>query len=249
MDTKKIEAVISWKGPSTIRYVQCFLSFANFYRIFIQNYSKIAAPLTKLTYKDKLEWSVEAHQAFEALKKAFTTVPILIHPDFQKPFFLESDASDFALGAVLSQLSEDGRLHPVAFHSRKFMTTEINYEIHNKELLAIVDSFQEWRHFLEGAQHLVTVYTDHKNLEYFMSAKVLNQRQAQWSISLSRFNFIITYRPGTQQIRSDALSRRAYLIPKKGDAAYDQQRSTLLKPEQLQLRTTHITTSMDVAFL
>ena len=129
------------------------------------------------------------------------------------------------------------------------MAAAINYEIHDKELLAIVDSFQEWRHFLEGAQHPVMVYTDHKNLEYFMSTKVLNRRQARWSISLSRFNFIITYRLGTQQIQSDALSRRAYLAPKEGDTAYNQQRSTLLKPEQLQLRTTHITTSMDVAFL
>jgi hypothetical protein len=103
------------------------------------------------------------------------------------------DASDFALGAVLSQPDKDGRLHPVAFHSRKFTAAEINYEIHDKELLAIVDSFQEWRHFLEGAQHPVTVYTDHKNLEYFMSAKVLNRRQARWSISLLRFNFVITY--------------------------------------------------------
>ena len=178
MDPKKIEAIISWKRPSTVRDVQCFLGFANFYLIFIQNYLKIAAPLTKFTCKDKLEWSVEANQAFEALKKAFITAPILIHPDFQKPFFLESDASDFAFGAVLSQPSEDGHLHPVAFHSRKFTAAEINYEIHDNELLAIVDSFQEWPHFIEGAQHLVTVYTDHKNLEYFMSAKVLNRQQA-----------------------------------------------------------------------
>ena len=192
---------------------------------------------------------MEADQAFEALKKAFTIAPILIHPDFQKFFFLESDASDFALEAVLSQPSEDGRLHLIAFHLQKFTAAEINYEIHDQELLAIVDSFQEWQHFLEGAQHPVMVYTNHKNLEYFMSAKVLNQRQARWSIWLSCFNFIITYRPGTQQIWSDALSRRAYLAPKEGDAAYDQQQSTLLKPEQLQLRTTHITTSMDVAFL
>jgi hypothetical protein len=129
-----------------------------------------------LTRKDKLKWNAEANQTFETLKKAFTMVPILTHPDFQKLFFLETDASDFALGAVLSQPDKDGRLHPVAFHSRKFTAAEINYEIHDKELLAIVHSFQEWRHFLEGAQHSVTVYTDHKNLEYFMSAKVLNQR-------------------------------------------------------------------------
>ena len=87
---------------------------------------------------------MEADQAFEALKKAFTTVPILIHPDFQKPFFLKSNASDFALGVVLSQPSEDGRLYHIAFHLRKFTAAEINYEIHDKELLAIVDSFQEW---------------------------------------------------------------------------------------------------------
>lgn len=176
MDPQKIRTVIEWKKPATIRDVQCFLGFANFYRIFIRNYSKIAAPLTRLTCKDKLEWNAEADQAFETLKKALTMAPILTHPDFQKPFFLETDASDFALGAVLSQPDKDGRLHPVAFHSRKFTAAEINYEIHDKELLAIVDLFQEWRHFLEGAQHPVTVHTDHKNLEYFMSAKVLNRR-------------------------------------------------------------------------
>jgi hypothetical protein len=182
-----------------------------------------------LTRKDKLEWNVEADQAFETLKKVFTTV----HLDFQKPFFLETDASDFALGVVLSQPDKDGRLHPVTFHSRKFTVAEINYEIHDKELLAIVDSFQEWRHFLKGAQHPVTVYTDHKNLEYFMSAKVLNRQQARWSLSLSCFNFVITYCPGSKQIRSDALSRRAYLAPREGDVAYDQQKTTLIKLEQL----------------
>jgi hypothetical protein len=162
--------------------------------------------------------------------------PILTHPDFQKPFFLETDASDFALGAVLSQPDKDGCLHPVAFHSQKFTTAKINYEIHDKELLTIFDSFQEWRHFLERAQHPVTVHTDHKNLEYFMSTKVLNQRQARWSISLSRFNFVITYPPGSKQIQSDALSRRAYLAPREGDATYDQQKTTLIKLKQLQLK-------------
>jgi hypothetical protein len=175
MDPKKIRTITKWKKPATVRDIQCFLGFANFYRIFIRNYSKIAAPLTRLTRKDKLEWNAEANQAFETLKKAFTMAPILTHPDFQKPFFLETDASDFALGAVLSQPDKDGRLHLVAFHSQKFTAAKINYEIHNKELLAIVDSFQEWRQFLEGVQHPVTIYTDHKNLEYFMSAKVLNR--------------------------------------------------------------------------
>ncbi len=248
MDPKKIQTIMEWETPKTVRDVQCFLGFANFYRIFIMNYSKIAAPLTRLTCKDKLEWSPEAEEAFHNLKTSFTTAPILIHADFSKPFFMETDASDFALGAVLSQM-EGGRLHPVAFHSRKFSAAEINYEIHDKELLAIVDSFQEWRHLLEGASHPVTVYTDHKNLEYFMSARVLNRRQARWNMSLSRFDFCITYRPGKQQGLSDALSRRSYLAPKEGDAAYDQQRTILLKPEQFHLRATAMSVPVDSSFL
>jgi hypothetical protein len=103
-----------------------------------------------LTSKDKLDWGLEAKNAFQNLKTAITTAPIFIHPDFSKPVYMETDASDFALGAVLSQKGDDAKLHPIAFYSRKFSAAEINYEIHDKELFAKVDSFQEWRHFLEG---------------------------------------------------------------------------------------------------
>ncbi|MCO5585599.1 hypothetical protein L7F22_039534 [Adiantum nelumboides] len=177
----------------------------------------------------------EAAKPFQALKQAFTTASILIHADPTKPFILETDASDFALGAILSQVGDDGRAHPVAFHSRKFLATEINYEIHDKELLAIIDSFETWRHLLEGAPHKISVYTDHKNLEYFMASRVLNRCRARWSGILSRFNFVISYRPGHQQGKPDALSRRSYLTPKEGDAAFDQQESIIVKPEQLKL--------------
>jgi hypothetical protein len=141
MDPKEILTIIEWMKLKTVRDVQCFLGFVNFYWFFIQDYSKIVVPLTHLTCKDKFEWSAEADQDFLDLKTAFTTPSILIHPDFLKPFFLESDASDSALEVVLSQKGQDTRLHPVAFHSRKFTAAEINYEIHDKELLAIVDSF------------------------------------------------------------------------------------------------------------
>ena len=110
----------------------------------MKNYSKIVAPLTCLTYKDKLEWSTKANQAFQDLKKAFTIAPILIHLNFQKLFFLESHAFDFALEAIFSQHSEDGSLHPRALHLQKFTTMEINYEIYDEELLAIIYLFQEW---------------------------------------------------------------------------------------------------------
>ena len=101
-------------------------------------------------------------------------------------------------------MGEGKKLHLIAFYSRKFSTIEINYEIHNKELLTIVDSFQEWRHFFERASHQVTIYTVHKNLEYFISACVLNRHQARWNMSLSRFDFIITYWSGKQKRLSNA---------------------------------------------
>ena len=162
---------------------------------------------------------------------------------------METDASDFALGVVLSQLGDGEKLHPVAFDSRKFSVAEINYEIHNKELLAIVDSFQEWCHPLESATHQKTMYTDYKNLEYFMSTRVLNRDQARWNMSLSRFDFGIIHRCGKQQGLSNALFRCSNLIPKEGEAAYNQQRTTLLKPERLCLRTTHDSTLVDTTFL
>ena len=112
--------------------------------------------------------------AFESLKKAFTSAPILAHVDPEKPFIIEADASDFALGSILSQQGDDEKLHRVPFHSHKFDVAEINYEIHDKELLDIVDPFTQWRHFLEGSSHQVTVISDHKNLAYFQNAHVLN---------------------------------------------------------------------------
>jgi hypothetical protein len=237
MYQKKFQTIVEWATPCTLRDVQCFLSFANFYRIFINDYSKIVAPLIRLTGKKKISWNDQTQEAFDSLKKAFSSAPILIHVDFSKPFFLETDASDYALGAILSQYGDDGHLHPIVFYSRKFTAPEINYEIHDKELLAIVASFEVWRHFLEGAQHQIIVYTDHKNLEYFMSAKVLNCRQGRWSMFLSRFDFVITYRPGNQQGKSDALSRCSYLAPKEGDETYDQQQTIILKSEHLNLHS------------
>ena len=121
----------------------------------------------------------------------------------------------------------------MAFHSRKFDATEINYEIHDKELLAIVDSFVQWRHFLEGSPHQVIVFSDHKNLAYFQNARVLNRRQARWAQFLTRFDFKITYRPGKQQGKADALSRRSYLAPRLGDPTFDNKKQVILGPTRL----------------
>jgi len=170
MSTTKVEAVLSWKIPNSLTEVQSFLGFANFYRRFIKDYTKVARPLTELTKKEtgtKWAWTEEAGKAFKELKTRFTTAQILAHFDATKPVIIETDASDFAIGAVLSQRDGENRLHPVAFHSRKFQPSEINYEIHDKELLAVVDAFKHWRRYCEGAMHPVQVFSDHQNLEYF----------------------------------------------------------------------------------
>ncbi|KAH6584021.1 hypothetical protein BASA61_007784 [Batrachochytrium salamandrivorans] len=133
----------------------------------------------------------------------------LAHPCDSKPFILETDASDFAISGVLSQFDDLDQIRPVAFYARQMNSAERNYEIYDKELLAIVDSFKHWRHFLQGGLHPVTVLCDHKSLEYFMSTKKLTRRQARWSLELSEYDFSITHRPGKLNGRADALSRQS----------------------------------------
>ena len=231
MSQEKVQAVLDWKSPASLVEVQQFLGFANFYRRFIENYSKVARPLTELTKKttDTWTWNPEAELAFQELKQRFTSAPILAHFNPQEPAIVEPDASDFALGAVLSQRDENNRLHPVAFHSRKFTPAEINYDIHDKELLAIVDAFKHWRRYCEGALHQVQVFSDHKNLEYFATTKVLNRRQARWAQELAGIDFKIFFRPGVQNGKPDALSRCSEYRPEKGGSE-NQPIDTILHP-------------------
>jgi len=216
MSEEKVQAVLGWKTPSSLIEVQSFLGFTNFYWRFIKNYSRVAKPLTELTKKEKGKewaWNQEAEAAFKNLKHEFTTPPILAHFDPAKPVIIETDALDFALGAVLSQRDEEGSLHPVAFHSSKFQPVEINYEIHDKELLAIADAFKHWRRYCQGATHQVQVLLDHYNLEYFTTTKVLNRRQVRWAQELAGIDFKIFYRPGSLNGKPDALSRRQEYCP------------------------------------
>ncbi len=211
MDDSKVRAVTDCPQPTTVKELQRFLGFANFYRRFIRNYSLIASPLTSLLKgkPSKLKWTEEATQAFTKLKDNFTTAPILKHPDPNLPFVIEVDASDCGIGAVLSQRhGQPGKLYPCAFFSRKLTSAERNYDVGNKELLSMKAAIEEWRHWLEGAVHPFQVITDHKNLEYIKSAKRLNPRQARWSLFFTRFQFTVTYRPGSKNSKADALSRR-----------------------------------------
>uniref|UniRef100_A0A8C6VZ26 Gypsy retrotransposon integrase-like protein 1 n=1 Tax=Nothobranchius furzeri TaxID=105023 RepID=A0A8C6VZ26_NOTFU len=209
-DPDKIEAVRTWPTPETRKQLQRFLGFANFYRRFIKNYSQIASPLTQLTsVKVPFLWSPEADQAFNNLKTSFTQAPILTRPDTSLQFTLEVDASDTGVGAVLSQVSPtDHLLHPCAFFSRRLSSAEQNYDVGDRELLAIKLALEEWRHWLEGAEHPIIIWTDHKNLAYLKEAKRLNPRQSRWSLFFSRFTFIISFRPGSKNVKPDALSRQ-----------------------------------------
>jgi hypothetical protein len=166
-------------------------------------------------------------KSFEKLKHCFTTAPILTHFDSHYECIVETDASDFALGSTLSQTARDKKLHLNAFHSSKFPLAEINYEIHDKELLTIVDCFKAWRRYLEGSLHMVQVFTDHKNLEYFMMTKVLNRRQACWAQELASVDFKIFYRKGTSNSKPDVLSRCPEYRPEKGGGG-DQPIQTVL---------------------
>ena len=209
MDPKKVSAIMDWPPPKTVHDVQSFLGFANFYRRFIHDYSRLTLPLTSLLKKGTVfQWSHHAQEALDELKKKFSSSPLLYVFDPTLPCVVESDASDFAIGAVLNQMGEDKKLRPIAFFSRKLLPAEVNYDVHDKELLSIVECFKLWRHYLEDACHQTIVYTDHNNLQYFMGNKPLNRRQARWALSLSSYNFAIQYRPGTKNARADALSRR-----------------------------------------
>ncbi|KAK3560626.1 hypothetical protein QTP86_014401, partial [Hemibagrus guttatus] len=182
IDVVKVQVVTEWPAPTSVRELKRFLGLANFYRRFIHNYSLVAGPLTSLLRgkPKKLTWTDQARLAFQQLKNCFTTAPILQHPDPDLPFVVEVDASSSGLGAVLSQQhGEPSKLHPCAFYSRKLTSAEVNYDLGNRELLAIKAALEEWRHWLEGARHPFQILMDHRNLEYLRGAKRLNPRQAR----------------------------------------------------------------------
>jgi len=149
MTSTKVEQIRAWSTPKKVVDVQSFMAFANLYRRFTKGYSKLAKPLTELTTKG-IKWgrTPSCQDAFDILKQMFTTGPIVTHFDDSRPSKLETDATDVALGAVLSQLCEDEQWHPGAFHSRKFSPAEINYDVNDKKMAAIVAALKEWAYML-----------------------------------------------------------------------------------------------------
>ena len=292
MEDERIEAVKNWPEPTSVRDIQVFIGFANFYRRFIRGFSRIAAPLTSMlkttgpseesapkafragndevvgggggradetrknsskTRKSKNDKSgnstrvstigatgeptfltPDAKEAFNRLRQAFIKAPILRHFDPESHIRIETDASGYAIGGVLSQLSSDwvtpeesnsvnsrasesknlvrnstksdfGQWHPVVYFSRKMIPAETWYKTHDTELLAIVEAFNTWCHYLEGCKHEVLVLTDYNNLRRFMDTKSLSSRQVRWAQELSRYHFQIDYWQGKVNEAADAL--------------------------------------------
>ena len=243
MDPRKVSAIINWNHPTNVTEIQMFIGFTNFYRKFIENYSKITRPITQLLKKDApFNWSSTVQSAFENLKQAFTKAPVLSHPDNRLPFIVETDASDFALGGVLRQRDSNGTLGTIAFYSRQLLPAEINYEIYDKELLAIFACFKEWRHFLQS-EHTTTVLCDHRNLQYFMTTKELTRRQARWALFFSEFRFVIDFIPGKKNTQPDLLSRKTQ-YQSKGLPEYNTIQR-IISPEQIVNHATFSSISLE----
>ena len=193
--------------PRHVKDVQSFLGFTNFYCRFIVNFSDMTVPLTRLTRKNMpWNWMNACQEAFTLLKRAFTTAPCLRHFDLALHPIVEMDASNYAITGIFSLSSDEGEVNPMAFYSHTLNGAKLNYNTHDKELLAIFEAFKNWHHYLESPHHTVNMVTDHKNLKYFSTMKVLSRRQARWSEYLSAFNMVVCFRPGKLSEKPDSLT-------------------------------------------
>jgi len=211
MDPAKAQDIVDWPRPNNQKEVQQILGLWNFYRRFIPNYAQIVAPITDLLKGNGTDFTFSDAQeiAFLQILVLFTSgnTPILWHLDQDRAALIDTDASDFAIGAVLSQKFEDVKIHLCPFLSRKLSPAEFNYDIFDKEMLAIVYALQNWRHYVLGTEHKTTIFSDHQNLEYFTKKVKLNRRQPRWAEILLEFDFVIIYRKGSLNQKADILFR------------------------------------------
>ena len=186
MEKTKIQVILDWPKLKNTKEVQQFIRLINYYCKFLKGYSIIMGPLFKLLKKDcKFEWRQEQQEAFKKVKEAVTEEPVLAQFNAEKEMTIETDASDYTIGMSMTQPGPDEKPRPVAFHSWKLVQAKLNYNIHNKELLAIMIAFKTWRVYLEGAKHIILMKMDHKNLTFFMTTKELMWKQARWAEVLS----------------------------------------------------------------
>ncbi|KAE8662761.1 hypothetical protein F3Y22_tig00113145pilonHSYRG00200 [Hibiscus syriacus] len=200
-DPAKIQAMQQWKLPKTLKSLRGFLGLTGYYRRFIKGYGEIAKPLTTMLKKDQFQWTEESKAAFEFLKGAMCHSPVLALPNFNKSFWLETDASSRGIGAVLSQ---EGR--PVAYLSRALGPRQLDLSIYEKEYLAILMAISKWRHYLEGGPFIIK--TDHEALKHLQEQKLTTSIQKKWLTKLLGLDYVIQYRKRRHNLAADALSRK-----------------------------------------
>ncbi|KAL0537454.1 hypothetical protein IC582_026432 [Cucumis melo] len=225
VDPAKIEAVTGWTRPFTVSEVRSFLGLAGYYRRFVENFSRIATPLTQLTRKGApFVWGKACEDSFQNLKQKLVTAPVLTVPDGSGSFVVYSDASKKGLGCVLMQ---QGKV--VAYVSRQLKSHEQNYPTHDLELAAVVFVLKIWRHYLYGEK--IQIFTDHKSLKYFFTQKELNMRQRRWLELVKDYDCEILYHPGKANVVADALSRKvshsAALITRQAPLHRDLERAEI----------------------
>lgn len=205
-DPNKVEAIVNFPTPYSVKQTRRLLGMASWYRRFIQNFADVSAPITDLLKKGtKFKWSPEAQDSFEQIKKLLSTAPILITPDYTKPFFIRCDASTEGVGGVLFQVDDDKNERPIAYVSQKLRGAQRNYTVSEQECLAALVCVKKFRPYVEG--HDFTILTDHANLKWLMSQKDLSGRLARWSLKLQGYNFKIVHTKGSDNVVPDTLSR------------------------------------------
>ena len=235
IDPKKADGLHNWpRTLSTVKEVRSILGVLGYQHPFIPHYADIARPLTALTKKNyPFSWTPECQKALDALIKAVTQGPTLAQPDLSLPFFLQVDASAYATGAILTQKDTRGKHRTVGFLSKTFNEAERNYDIHDRELLAVYRVLTHWRHLLLSSPHVTTVLTDHKNLEYYKEPHHINRRVARYVQRMQDYNFVIQHIPGESN-KSNALSRR----PDYDQGTSDNTNVTVLPPHLFVQTTT-----------
>jgi hypothetical protein len=209
MDPIKVAGVADWPTPKNVRDIRKFLGFINFYRRFIPKHSDKAKPLNNLLKKGvPFVWGEEQANSFKTLKQAAQKEPVLLQPDQTKPFEVEIDASNYAIGSVLMQRDDKNILHPIAFFSKSLNSAQRNYDVYNRELLALLETCRHYRPYLHQPAHTVKIYTDHANLLYWKNPGEHNRRVARWHTELMEYDFKLEHISGTKNGRADALSRR-----------------------------------------
>ena len=226
METMKLQAVLDWPLPNSLKQLRGFLGLIGYYRRFVKGYATIAAPLTNLLKKDSFKWSASATTALNKLKEVMTSAPVLAIPNFKEPFVLETDASGTGIGAILSQ-SE----HPIAYFFKKLSSRMQKQSAYIREFHAIMEALAKFRHYLLG--HKFIIRTDQKSLKELLEKRLQTPEQQQWLPKFLGNDFVIQYKSDRENIPADALSRSFSMAWSEAVGVWMTQVATLMKEDAI----------------